>query len=113
MKNFKMNIKKVVINNKVVKLFKKNPKLTWAGTQADLVEIVYYIRMTRMVKNDRGREATMTELTKAFFDLLIFCTEFLNFCIINISICNMGEKWEKKLPFTPLTTLEECCNFAA
>ncbi len=29
------------------------------------------------------------------------------------SICNMGEEWEKKLPFTPLTKLEECCNFAA
>jgi hypothetical protein len=70
MKNIKMNIKKVVINNKVVKLFKKNPKLTWSGTQADLVEIVYFVRLTNKVKNDRGREATMTELTKAFFDLL-------------------------------------------
>lgn len=66
MKNIKMNIKKVVINNKVVKLFKKNPKLTWSGTQADLVEIVYFVRLTNKVKNDRGREATMTELTKAF-----------------------------------------------
>ena len=70
MKNIKMNIKKIVINNKVVKLFKKNPKLTWSGTQADLVEIVYFVRLTNKVKNDRGREATMTELTKAFFDLL-------------------------------------------
>lgn len=70
MKNIKMNIKKVVINNKVVKLFKKNPKLTWSGTQADLVEIVYFVRLTNKVKNDRGREATMTELTKAFFNLL-------------------------------------------
>lgn len=68
--NIKMNIKKVVINNKVVKLFKKNPKLTWSGTQADLVEIVYFVRLTNKVKNDRGREATMTELTKAFFNLL-------------------------------------------
>ena len=70
MQKIKMNIKKVVINNKVVKLFKKNPKLTWTGTQADLVEIVYFVRLTNKVKNDRGRDATMTELTKAFFDLL-------------------------------------------
>ena len=70
MNKIKMNIKKVVINNKVVKLFKKNPKLTWTGTQADLVEIVYFVRLTNKVKNDRGRDATMTELTKAFFDLL-------------------------------------------
>ena len=69
MQNIKLNIKKVVINNKVVKLFKKNPKLTWTGTQADLVEIVYFVRLTNKVKNDRGRDATMTELTKAFFDL--------------------------------------------
>ena len=64
-----MNIKKVVINNKVVKLFKKNPKLTWTGTQADLVEIVYFVRLTNKVKNDRGRDATMIELTKALFGL--------------------------------------------
>ena len=70
MQKIKLNIKKVVINNKVVKLFKKNPKLTWTGTQADMVEIVYFVRLTNKVKNDRGREATMTELTKAFFDLL-------------------------------------------
>ena len=70
MQKIKLNIKKVVINNKVVKLFKKNPKLTWTGTQADLVEIVYFVRLTNKVKNDRGREATMTELTNAFFDLL-------------------------------------------
>ena len=70
MQKIKLNIKKVVINNKVVKLFKKNPKLTWTGTQADLVEIVYFVRLTNKVKNDRGRDATMTELTIAFFDLL-------------------------------------------
>ena len=58
-----------IMSNKIAKVFKKN-KLTWTGTQADLVEIVYFVRMTRMVKNDKGRDATMTELTKAFFDLL-------------------------------------------
>ena len=69
MNKFIFKISKVVVNNKIVELFKKNPKLTWAGTQADLVEIVYFVRLTNKVKNDRGREATMTELTKAFFDL--------------------------------------------
>lgn len=62
-------ISKVVVNNKIVELFKKNPNLTWPGTQASLMEVVLMIHMTGEVKNDRGRKASLTELTIAMFRL--------------------------------------------
>ena len=69
MKNFKMNIKKVVINNKVVKLFKKNPKLTWSGTQADLMEIVYVLYYSEMLVDQKGRKLKLIEITNFVFKL--------------------------------------------
>ena len=62
-------ITKISTSIKKLLIKKDEKKLTWTGTQADLVEIVYFVRLTNKVKNDRGRDATMTELTKAFFDL--------------------------------------------
>lgn len=43
------------------------PQLKWEGTPTDLMEIVYIIYLTKFLKNAKGHEATISEVTKSIF----------------------------------------------
>ena len=45
------------------------PMLDWAGTQTDLMEVVYMIYLTGMLKNQKGRTATISEVTTVVFQM--------------------------------------------
>ena len=43
------------------------PQLKWEGTPTDLMEIAYIVYLTKFLKNQKGREATIVEVTKVIF----------------------------------------------
>ena len=45
-------------------------KLKWIGTQAKLMEIVYMLWLTELIVNERGKKATLKEITELMFTVL-------------------------------------------
>ena len=45
-------------------------KLKWIGTQAKLMEIVYMLWLTELIVNERGKKATLKEITELIFTVL-------------------------------------------
>jgi hypothetical protein len=45
-------------------------KLKWIGTQAKLIEIVYMLWLTELIVNERGKKATLKEITELIFTVL-------------------------------------------
>ena len=45
-------------------------KLKWVGTQAKLMEIVYMLWLTELIVNERGKKATLKEITELMFTVL-------------------------------------------
>lgn len=45
-------------------------KLKWIGTQAKLMEIVYMLWLTGLIVNERGKKATLKEITELMFTVL-------------------------------------------
>jgi hypothetical protein len=43
------------------------PQLKWKGSLTDLMEIVYVVYLTKALKNEKEREATIGEVTKVIF----------------------------------------------
>ena len=65
-KHVRKDVKKILgrmINN-------TQSKLKWIGTQAKLMEIVYMLWLTELIVNERGKKATLKEITELMFTVL-------------------------------------------
>ena len=45
------------------------PKLKWTSTQTNLMEVVYMIYLSESLKNEKGQNATISEITKVVFTM--------------------------------------------
>ena len=69
MKSIKIfkQIRKALPSKAIKRVKSSIPQLKWEGTPTDLMEIAYIVYLTKFLKNQKGREATIVEVTKVIF----------------------------------------------
>ena len=68
-KSFKNAIKKAMPKKAGAVIQSKMPRLEWTATQADLMEFVYSLYLSRKVKDANGHPATINAITVQVFSL--------------------------------------------
>ena len=68
-KSFKNAIKKAMPKKAGAVIQSEMPRLEWTATQADLMEFVYSLYLSRKVKDANGRTATIHAITTQVFSL--------------------------------------------
>jgi hypothetical protein len=67
--SFKKAIKKAMPKKASAVVNPEMPRLEWTATQADLMEFVYSLYLSRKVKDANGRTATINAITTQVFSL--------------------------------------------
>ena len=68
-KSFKNAIKKAMPKKAGAVIQSEMPRLEWTATQADLMEFVYSLYLSRKVKDANGHPATINAITVQVFSL--------------------------------------------